>query len=269
MEKTAKHKILLSLIALLAAGTVWGQAKADFKEVNQYLEQIYKENQNFQSSRKRTFTPEILARKQIMESTHQTEIDSIFKLYGWLKPPLVSKKATQAYFLVIQQADIPYQQKYQNEVFKAAQERAIKASDYYLFTDRMRMLQNKYQIFGTQAKTDDAGNFYFIPIDTSLVSGRKIPVLPDGDYIYFSGPQFVTLFLHIYNEAMTEGIPQAQIYLDGEKIGETNDKGFFQKRLSRFTNSKEIKIRKNNKEKTIRITNSKNADWLDQNIILK
>ena len=258
------RKFCLVLVVLSYVAFGFAQDNQTLKQVNNMLELIGKGTQSLHKQDMSTWTPEKIA---IQENNIQ-RIDSLLSRYGWLKPPQVSKKASRAYYEVLLYAPIDMQKKYQNEVYSAAKSKAIKSGEYYTFTDRIKILENKYQIFGTQAKTDDVGNLYFIPIDTTLINNRKLPILPPGEYIYFSSPKFVTLFIHIYSQERKEGVADAQIYLNENKIGHSNARGFFQINLPRFRNSIELRIRKGTTTKTITLNNTNNYDWLDETVYL-
>lgn len=258
-----KYSFLLLLFSLMLS-PMKGQTKDEFKAVNKMLEQISKGSKNLHLSTLDSWTPEM---KEIGDRNRH-RVDSIYALYGWLKPPLISKTASRAYFDVLQYSPTERQEKLQNEAFLAAQSNVIKSGEYYAFIDRLRTSKNLYQIFGTQGKTDEAGNLYFIPIDTTLVHNRKLPILPPGEYIYFSNPKLMTLFIHVYMDIQSIGVEKAQVYIDGIKVGETNKSGFFQTTVSKRKKQIDVTIRKGSRNRVEFISLEENIDWLDSFINL-
>lgn len=253
-------KFYLVILILSNISFGFAQDKQTLKEVNTMLELIEKGMASLHKKEMASWSADMIA----IQESNVHRIDSLLSRHGWLIPPQVSKKASRAYYEVLLYAPLELQKRYQNEVFTAAKNKAIKSGEYYTFADGIRTQENKYQIFGTQAKTDDMGNLYFIPIDTTLINNRKLPILPPGEYIYFSNPKFVTLFIHIYSAQKKDGVADAQIYLNDNKIGQSNSRGFFQINLPRFRNKIELHIRKGTISKTITLDNSKNQDWIDQ-----
>ena len=250
------------LLVLLCSFSVLGtnaQTKDELKAINKMLEQISKGSQNLHHNTLDSWTPEM----KTIGDRNRHRVDSIYALYGWLKPPLISKNASRAYFDVLQYSPEDRQEELQNEAFLAAQAKIIKSGEYYAYVDRLRTTKNLYQIFGTQGKTDEAGNLYFIPIDTTLVNNRKLPVLPPGEYIYFSNPKLITLFFHIYEGRQSIGSEKAQIYIDGIKVGETNKTGFYQITLPKRKKQVEVTIRKGPKNVVELIEFEEQIDWSD------
>ena len=234
----------------------------ELQKLNELLEYIGKQADSWHNKKKSQWTDAFLTQRAQIDQQHQHLIDSIYPKYGWLKPPLVSKKASRAYFDVIRRAPLAYQEKYPNAVFLAAQEGIIRPAEYYLWIDAMRTQQYKYQIFGTQGKTDELGNFYFIPIDTTLVHNRKLPVLPPGEYIYFSNPDWVTLFVHV-SHSTGQPAAQVQIYNGHSLMGQTNSKGFAQMLLPRFSQPQKLLLKKGKGTKEVSLSNPHKQDWLD------
>ncbi len=262
MRRIQLLSLLLLLMGCANTSLAFGQSVAELKQLGQTLEYIAKQSKAWHSKKKSHSDEAYFQQMAQVDARHRQQIDSIFARYGWLTPPQVSKKASRAYFEVIQLAPISYQEKYLNEVFKATQARIVQPSEYYLLVDYVRTQQNKYQIFGTQGKTDDLGNFYFVPIDTTLVHNRKLPILPPGEYIYFSNPQWTTLFFHL-SDAQANPVGQVQLYWGDELIGETNAQGFAQILVPRFRGKKTLHYRKGKGSQTVEISNAQGKDWLD------
>lgn len=248
--------ILLSYLIVLPANS---QSKTELKAINKMLELISKGSQNLHLSTLDSWTPEMKA----IGERNREKVDSLYNLYGWLKPPQVSKTASRAYFEVLQYSSKQKQEELQNEVFLAAQAKIIKSGEYYAFVDRLRTSQNRYQIFGTQGKTDPAGSIYFIPIDTTLVNNRKLPILPPGEYIYFSNPKLITIFIHVYSNSEFLGVEDAQIYINNMKVGSTNRTGFFQTTIPKRRKEVDITVRKGSKNSVEHISFDDNRDWID------
>lgn len=216
-------------------------------EVNSALEKIMDADQNVRGKFNYALdnfgdnSPEfILATKNlnVSDSINQKQIDSIFHHYGWLTPPVVSEKASKAYFYVIQHGQYEFQKKYKSAVILAFENGVIDRQEFNFFIDRLAIREQKYQKYGTQIMTDNIGNNYFVPIDTTHNSTshflKEIELkMKNKDFILFSNPDCITLFVHAFNPDTNEPVSSINVYLDDKKIGMTNVRGFFQILITR------------------------------------
>lgn len=199
----------------------------------------------------------ILASKDlnIGDSINQKQIDSIFHTYGWLAPPIVSEKASKAYFYVIQHAQYEFQKKYKPHVIQAFKKGVIDRQEFIFFIDRLAIREQKYQKHGTQIMTDNIGNNYFVPIDTTNNSANDFledieQRMKNNDFILFANNDLITIFVHSFDINTNGPIPFLVICLDGEKIGETNKNGFFQTCITRKKGESILTVTDSNTKKT-------------------
>lgn len=216
-------------------------------DINLSLEKIMDTDQSLREKFNYAFesfgdnSPEfMLATKNlnINDSINQKQIDSIFHKYGWLTPPTVSEKASNAYFYVIQHAQYEFQKKYASNVILAYEKGIINMQEFVLFIDRLAIRERKYQKYGTQVMTDNIGNNYFVPIDTTNNSTshiqKKIKIeMKNRDFILFSNHDHIALFIHLFNPITNSPISTIDIYLDDKKIGKANLGGFYQTLIKR------------------------------------
>jgi|GEM_PF-2438284 len=207
----------------------------------------------------------------IGDSINQKQIDSIFDKHGWLCPPIVSQKATEAYFYVIQHAPYEFQKKYRDHVIDAYKKNVIDENEYCIFMDRIAIRGQKYQKYGTQIMRDNIGNNYFVPIDTvnnpiKYSFDTTIKERSKENFIIFSDHNYVTLFIHAFNPNTNQAVPFLEISLDGDKIGKTNEKGFFQTRIKRDKQESTLIITdtKTGKKSTSKLKYSDQIDYFDR-----
>lgn len=207
----------------------------------------------------------------IGDSINQKQIDSIFDKHGWLYPPIVSQKATEAYFYVIQHAPYEFQNKYRDHVIDAYKKNVINENEYCIFMDRIAIREQKYQKYGTQIMRDNIGNNYFVPIDSAnnpikYSFDTTIKERAKENFIIFSDHNYVTLFIHTFNANTNQAVPFLEISLDGDKIGKTNEKGFFQTQIKRNKDESTLIITdtKTGKNITTKLKYSDQIDYFDR-----
>jgi len=98
------------------------------------------------------------------DSINQVSIANILAHFGWLSAKQTSKNANEAIFLVIQHAPLSFQKKYLPKLLSAIKSGAADKSEYAFLSDRIRMREDNYQIYGTQISGDYKGNLCFWPI---------------------------------------------------------------------------------------------------------
>lgn len=206
----------------------------------------------------------------ISDSINQQQIDSIFHKYGWLTPPAVSEKASKAYFYVIQHAPYEFQKKYETPVILAFEKGIIDRQEFNFFIDRLAIREQKYQKYGTQIMTDNMGNNYFVPIDTTNNSTshflKEIELrMRNKDFILFSNPDYITLFVHVFNPNTNRPVSSLDVYLNDKKVGKTNARGFFQMLITREKGESLLTVTDANtgKKQSMRLKFHEQIDFFD------
>lgn len=113
----------------------------------------------------------------------QSEIDAknlkrseeIITQYGYPGKQLVGKKAAKSIFLVIQHADLKYQEKYISLFKEAVKKGDLRMSTLALMIDRIEVRKGRPQIYGTQVGEDQkTGKLMFDPIiDEKRINKRR------------------------------------------------------------------------------------------------
>lgn len=248
LENNFLHScICIILLILFGNSTMHAQEADKLSEVNLALEKIMDADQNLRERFNCALdgfgdnSPEFMLATRnlnISDSINQKQIDSIFHQYGWLTAPRVSEKASKAYFYVIQHGQYEFQKKYKSAVILAFKNGVIDRQEFNFFIDRLAIREQKYQKYGTQIMTDNMGNNYFVPIDTTNNSTshflKEIELrMRNKDFILFSNPDYITLFVHVFNPDTNEPVSSIIVSLDDKKVSMTNAKGFFQMLIPR------------------------------------
>ena len=99
------------------------------------------------------------------DSIDLIKIDSIYNIYGWPDPELVSKKGCQTFYLVIQHSALSVQEKYLPLMQKAVAEGKAEMKNCAYLEDRVLMGNKKPQKYGSQfAVMNKTGKRYLYPL---------------------------------------------------------------------------------------------------------
>ena len=234
-------RFILFLLCLASPFYALGQ---NYKSVSDELEVCYDLDQSIRDSLVITIekygfnSQKHLQALQLMnkqDSINQEKVFRIMSENGWLTPPIVSKKASKAFFYIIQHLKIGEQIGYKDSVENAFKKGVISPEENAIFIDRMLIGQQKYQLYGTQTYYDQSGNLHFYPIyefnnvnerraSLDLLSLNKDEI---DTYKYHDNCIFNKIFIfHLRNIDGTNGIPNVEIFYNKNKIGVTNDSGY-------------------------------------------
>jgi hypothetical protein len=89
---------------------------------------------------------------KVIDAANVERMKAIVNQYGWPGPELVGHDGSEAAFLLVQHADLAFQQKMLPLVEKAYRSGGLTGQDYALLLDRVRVAEGKPQVYGTQAK---------------------------------------------------------------------------------------------------------------------
>lgn len=116
-----------------------------------------------------------LTKKQ--DSLNLIQIEELIGKYGWLGPRKVGFRGSRAFYLVIQHASLPIQEKYLPVMQKAVKEGNASKDDLAFLEDRILIRKGEMQIYGSQMKTDENGVHYPIRLrDPENVDFRRFEV---------------------------------------------------------------------------------------------
>lgn len=100
----------------------------------------------------------ILGRMQAIDTSNTDRMKAIVNEYGWPGPKLVGRDGSDAAFLLVQHADLAFQQKMLPLVEKAYRSGELSGQNYALLLDRVRVGEGRPQVYGTQAKRFEEWN---------------------------------------------------------------------------------------------------------------
>lgn len=120
---------------------------------------------------------EVLAITKLQDSLNLIQIEELIGKYGWLGARKVGFKGSRVFYLVVQHASLPTQEKYLPVMKKAVKEGNASRDDLAFLEDRILIRQGKMQIYGSQMKTDEKGVNYPIKLrDPENVDLRRFNV---------------------------------------------------------------------------------------------
>lgn len=134
-------------------------------------------------------SPEVGALQDAMldnDAVNIGKVETILEEHGWVGPELVGPKAGDAIFMVLQHADISYQQKYLPLVRQVTRDGKIKTRDLAMFEDRVALREGRPQTYGTQLRAENGGKLHVSTmIDPDHVDERRaaIGLPPMAEYV--------------------------------------------------------------------------------------
>jgi hypothetical protein len=179
-----KKSILFILLAF-AAVKVSGQSKFN-KDLAALLDTVYKEDQTerlkidrlqkqygWQSEQMQSLWKKI----HVQDSINLIKVKKIIDMHGWVGPDEVGKQGARTIFLVIQHADSLTQVTFLPLMQEAVKNGKASPQDLALLEDRVLTKQGKEQIYGSQVRTNEKGNYEFFPIKDEInVNKRRASV---------------------------------------------------------------------------------------------
>lgn len=142
------------------------------------LDSIYQDDQSYRrqiSAIDEEFgweSPEMKAHWKIIQekdSINLIKITEILDERGWLGADIIGGRGNSTLFLVIQHADLPFQEKYLPMMREAVEQGNANARSLALLEDRVALRQGKRQLYGSQIGRDqDTGEQYVLPLDDPI-----------------------------------------------------------------------------------------------------
>ena len=120
------------------------------------------------------------------DSINSIKVDAILSEYGWPNQDIISRKANEAIFLVIQHSSLNYQKKLLPLVNQAYFEGKIGGQQMALLKDRISVRESGYQIYGSQIENISTNEYSLYPLryPNKIDSLRQIMGLePLQDYL--------------------------------------------------------------------------------------
>jgi len=261
------YYILFLILFNVVSLSIVAQNENALKNVNTILEKAFDDDQNTRDSiiilqtRNDINTAEyrnLSIEMNKYDSINQLIVFPILDKYGWLGQPKVSEKACRSYFYIIQHAQIDKQLKYYQQVMQAYRAKYISSSEYAMFVDRVNVKQNKFQKYATQTEIDQLGNMTLYPvIDIDRLDYRRSKIGIEPIYSELKKSFSIlnvcqddkVLIFRIMDKNQTKGISDVDVFINGKLVGKSNDKGLFQCKIAKKTQSSIIAFKKNNVSK--------------------
>ena len=280
-----KYYILFLILFNVIIASIVAQNKNTLKIVNTILEKAYDDDQNSRDSivvmQNRNDINTAEYKKLFIEMNNHDSINQliVFRIldkYGWLGQPKVSKKACRSYFYIIQHAQIDKQLKYYQQVMQAYRAKYISSSEYAMFVDRVNVRQNKFQEYATQTQIDQLGNMTLYPvIDINRLDYRRSKIGIEPIYGELRNLYSIlnvckddkVLIFRVMNQNQTKGISDVDVFINDKLVGKSNDKGLFQCKIAKATQSIIIVLKKNNVKKEKKYVVKDNNDFSDLYIV--
>jgi len=129
----------------------------------------------------------LLKQMRYSDSINLAVVTDIIDRRGWLGKDLIGIEGNSTLFLVIQHSNLPTMLKYLPIIRDAVKKGNADASSLAMLEDRVNMLQNKKQIYGSQITTDPiTGNYKLWTLeDPDHVDARRtlVGLGPIQDYV--------------------------------------------------------------------------------------
>jgi hypothetical protein len=125
-------------------------------------------------------SPEMRAlweKQQEADAHNIVRLESIIAQHGWPRRSVFGETAASAAFFILQHADLSYQKKYLMKAREAALTKEMNGSHLALLEDRILIRENKKQIYGSQVRRNEAGDWEVLPLeDEANVDLRRATV---------------------------------------------------------------------------------------------
>lgn len=100
------------------------------------------------------------------DSLNQLKIIQIIETHGYPGKSMVGSNLKDAGFFVIQHAPLEIQKKYFNLLYEAAAKQEFQPDLMKMLIDRILVREDKKQLFGTQSRKNDEGEYEKAPVET-------------------------------------------------------------------------------------------------------
>lgn len=143
--------------------------KDRFKKEKIKLEKIYNDDQKYRVNNYKADA----GKQYSLDKQNLNLVSKILDSIGWLSKEEVGDTANTAIFLVIQHSNILSMEKYLPAMKKAVAENKANKQDLALLIDRVEMLNNRKQIYGSQLVENDGHFIIYDVIDSTRINERR------------------------------------------------------------------------------------------------
>jgi hypothetical protein len=137
---------------------------------------------------------ELLKKQNEIDASNIKRLEEIISQYGWPTKSRVGKEASNAALVILQHAELSYQEKYFPMVKEAAAKNEALAANVATLEDRILVRQGKKQVYGTQVHINDATKeMELYPIeDEENVDVRRgsVGLMPMTEYMKMFGMEY-------------------------------------------------------------------------------
>jgi len=114
------------------------------------------------------------AEQDSIDRLNQAEIKEIIQQYGYPGTTVAGSDLNSVAFKVIQHSNLQFQQQYYDTLIAAAGRGDLSKSSLALFIDRYNLAVGKKQVYGSQVKRNENGQYVVLPIeDEANVEQRR------------------------------------------------------------------------------------------------
>jgi len=111
---------------------------------------------------------------KLHDTQNEARVKAIIAQYGWPGPSLVGRAGSSTVFLVLQHSNLATIQQYLPLIRQATAKGELGKGELALMEDRVLIFQNKPQVYGSQVRSNAAGQMEFFPIeDEAHVDERR------------------------------------------------------------------------------------------------
>jgi hypothetical protein len=139
----------------------------------------------------------IWAIKNVVNEKNLKHLKAIVAKKGWPRSSVVGKKAAVAAFLIIQHADLETQKQYEPIIESAADKGDASWRDVAILIDRLRVKENKPQLYGSQLRwNEEAKTYEPCPIEDEHnldIRRKKVGLNSAADYYQNWNIQYTVL----------------------------------------------------------------------------
>lgn len=111
---------------------------------------------------------------KLHDTQNEARVKAIIAQYGWPGPSLVGRAGSSTVFLVLQHSNLATIQEYLPLIRQATAKGELGKGELALMEDRVLIFQDKPQVYGSQVRSNAAGQMEFFPIaDEAHVDERR------------------------------------------------------------------------------------------------
>lgn len=165
--------------------------KVDQAVRKRQMKEVKKLRQNFDfgSKQYKKEIQKLAAEMAMVDKKHTTEIKKIIKSFGWPGFKLVGKRGSFGAWIIVQHAthDLEFQKECLPLLKEAVAKNDADPKNLAFLIDRIKVLENKKQIYGTQFKGSRSGKYNPFPIYDKKNLNKRRKKMGLGPFTKYQG----------------------------------------------------------------------------------